>query len=870
VPVVGPPAVLLIYLLAVVVHIGISGRGFTEHVREWWGRLGGLTLASALGWLVLTGVPVYAPFLVLWAGMLMAGLGFAWVMSTVSGVIAGASALTGKPGTRPWLNRLTVLVPYIFVAGLLVALAFGLYIGLDRATTALGMVQQSTVPECRDFLGVDDCWRRYTGSLESVVTGWLPWAAFGAFFLLSVVLAWRVDINLFSFHMYYRNRLTRCYLGAVNPKRDADAFTNFDDDDSIKLQDMVQRPYQLVNTALNLTRIHNLAWQERKAAACVLSPLYCGFYLPLRGTGSGGPQPQPQGFYERTKDYLAGNGSLRLGAALSISGAAASPNSGYHTSQAVAFLLTVFNVRLGWWLQNPARPDKWYKPGPKFAGTLLLKELFAFTDEQSSYVYLSDGGHFDNLGLYELVRRGCRYIIASDAGMDPELHFEDLGNAIRKCQIDLGVRIEIGVEGIRRDAAGKSLFHCAVGLIHYESSPMGGETGYLLYIKPSTCGSEPTDVAQYQAAHPEFPHQPTDDQWFDESQFESYRRLGRHIGETVLDCQGSADGAESIADLFMRLQHRWYPPSPATREAFTRHTERLRSIQAQIRSDKDLAFLDAQVYPEWEQLMAQGKPLKGKSVNLWLPSEEEALRAGFYACTAMLELMEGVYLDLKLEEEYDHPDNRGWINLFRHWSWSGMFRVTYAIACSTLGARFQQFCLRRLELTPGQVDAEVTRAAAGESTADFVRRLERERELNFAEAQEIAQLKLGEDGFDELVLLRSCVLDPSRTATTIACKQPGMTLTFGFALALRKKIVYMRVQDHLRKMGLGQRALKRMMEADLGYTELVREVSAAKTPDAQTFRRLFQLARPPASERSDASSGKHDAPAGRSSDSGRV
>ena len=203
----------------------------------------------------------------------------------------------------------------------------------------------------------------------------------------------------------------------------------------------------------------------------------------------------------------------------------------------MAFLLTVFNVRLGWWLQNPARPDKWSKPGPKFAGALLLKELLAFTDEQSSYVYLSDGGHFDNLGLYELVRRGCRYIIASDAGMDPKFQFEDLGNAIRKCQIDLGVRIEIGVEGIRPDAAGKSLFHCAVGLIHYESSPMGGETGYLLYIKPSMNGNEPTDVAQYQAAHPEFPHQPTSDQWFDESQFESYRRLGRHIGQTVLDCQ---------------------------------------------------------------------------------------------------------------------------------------------------------------------------------------------------------------------------------------------------------------------------------------------------------------------------------------------
>jgi hypothetical protein len=840
VPVVGPPAVIAIYLLAVVVHIGVSGRGFSEHVREWWGRLGGLMLASALGWLALTGAPVFAPFLVLWFGQVMAGLGLAWIVSTVSGVIAGASSLTGKPETRPWLNRLTTLTPYVFVAGLLVALAFALHVGLERAAYELGTARLAPPPECGDWRTMAGSWCTYANTLQSVVAGWLPWAAFGAFLLGSLILAWRVDINLFSFHMYYRNRLTRCYLGAVNPNRDADAFTNFDDDDSPRMQDMVQRPYHLVNTALNLTRISNLAWQERKAASCVLSPLFCGFFLPVRGTRSGGPKRQAQNFYARTEDYVGGLGYVRLGAALSISGAAASPNSGYHTSQAVAFLLTVFNVRLGWWLQNPARADKWGKRGPRFAGSLLLKELLAFTDERSSYVYLSDGGHFDNLGLYELVRRRCRYIIASDAGMDPKFEFEDLGNAIRKCQIDLGVRIEIGVEGIRPGADGRSLFHCAVGYIHYESSPLGGETGYLLYIKPSVCGNEPTDVAQYRAAHPEFPHQPTSDQWFDESQFESYRRLGRHIGETVFDCQDAVDGGESMAELFVRLQHCWFPPSPATRESFARHAERLREIQTQIHKEPKLAFLDAQVYPEWEQLMARGEPLQGAPANLWLPVDEGALRAGFYACAAMLELMQSVYLDLELEEEYDHPDNRGWINLFRHWSGSGMFRVTYVIACSTLGARFQQFCLRRLDLALGKVDAQAVAARAGESAADFVLRLQRERALNFAEVQEIEQRKLGEHGFDQVVLLRLCVPDPSRMAATIACDQPGMTLTFGFALALDQKIVYLRVQDHLRKMGLGQRALTRLSE--LGYTELVREVTD-KAEDAQRFRRLFSLAR---------------------------
>lgn len=156
------------------------------------------------------------------------------------------------------------------------------------------------------------------------------------------------------------------------------------------------------------------------------------------------------------------------------------------------------------------------------------------------------------------------------------------------------------------------------------------------------------------------------------------------------------------------------------------------------------------------------------------------------------------------------------------------------------GARFQQFCLRRLDLTLGNVDVQAVAPARGEAAAEFIRRLERERALNFAEVHEIEQRKLGEHGFDEVMLLRLCVPDPSGMATTKACDQPGMTLMFGFALALGKKIVYMRVQDHLRKMGLGQRALRRLSELD--YAELVREVTD-KAADAQSFRRLFSLAR---------------------------
>src|ERR1019366_6022241 len=111
---------------------------------------------------------------------------------------------------------------------------------------------------------------------------------------------------------------------------------------------------------------------------------------------------------------------IMLGTTVAISGAAANPNQGYHTSAAVAFLMTVFNVRLGWCLGNPAGSTP-SSNGPTFGLVYTLAELFGTTNSESTFVNLSDGGHFDNLGLYELVRRRCRYIIVCDAEQDEGL-----------------------------------------------------------------------------------------------------------------------------------------------------------------------------------------------------------------------------------------------------------------------------------------------------------------------------------------------------------------------------------------------------------------------------------------------------------------
>jgi hypothetical protein len=226
---------------------------------------------------------------------------------------------------------------------------------------------------------------------------------------------------------------------------------------------------------------------------------------------------------------------------MAISGAAASPNMGYHSSPVLTFLMTLFNARLGWWLGNPGAKgqDTFTRESPKWALQPLLAEAFGWTDENHPYVYASDGGHFDNLGLYEMVRRRCHTIVVIDAGADPECGFEDLSAAIRKIRSDFGIPISLTAGSIA--ARGESVPDAAraamLGTIGY-SAVDGGDPaavdGRLVYIKPTFYRrAEPLDVVNYAQGHATFPHEATSDQFFSESQFESYRALGVHTVELV-------------------------------------------------------------------------------------------------------------------------------------------------------------------------------------------------------------------------------------------------------------------------------------------------------------------------------------------------
>jgi hypothetical protein len=415
---------------------------------------------------------------------------------------------------------------------------------------------------------------------------------------ITLVMAWRVDINEFSLQHFYKNRLARCYLGASRKREDrhANPFTNFDQNDDFPLNHLddpnFSGPFPIINATLNLSSGRNLAWQERKGASFIFTPVYCGYDTGrdasgtstsrrMRVGGDADGAATPTGYYptqlvaktkyepETGADAATAlrftNDGIMLGTTVAISGAAANPNQGYHTSTAVAFLMSVFDVRLGWWLGNPAGP-KASSNGPTFGLGYTLAELFGTTSADSAFVNLSDGGHFENMGLYELVRRKCRYIIACDAEQDEELGFGGLSTVIRMCRTDFGAEINISLSQIARKPDNKpenfSGCHYAVGDITYAD----GTTGSLVYLKSSLTGNdEPADVLGYHSAVPQFPHESTADQWFDESQFESYRALGYHIADKALgDGRAPLSAAKTKQDFFGALKGCVDPPKQNT------------------------------------------------------------------------------------------------------------------------------------------------------------------------------------------------------------------------------------------------------------------------------------------------------------------
>lgn len=540
-----PPLAMALQSMVITVHLALAGSAISEQNREWWARAGGQGMFAALAWTLAFCFLLYAPPLLQHSVQTTLAGGGLWAALTWIGARLAQGKDTGNKGGVEWKEIAAKIAPWAFLAGLLGVVSWAFvsalpWVTLDGCCTLTAMVDS------------------YQGSLfdgSAAVLGTILGVAVTLFlFLLRMV-----DLNLFSAHSFYRNRLARTFMGASHAKRHPNPFTGFDPKDDMKLADLAeQRPIHLINTTLNLTGGEELAWQTRRGASFVFTPKQSG-YSTCTSMG------QPFGGYRPTAEY---GGGLSLATAVAVSGAAASPNMGFHTSTSVAALLTAFNLRLARWCPNPT-DNQWRQEAPNWSAAPLFEELFGEANGRNNWVNLSDGGHFDNLGLYELVRRRAALILVTDVGADGEYRFDDLAMLVRKLSVDFGVRLEIdeaALDEIRppstkpgADPLKSSCFsarHWAVGRLCYPDDP--GRPGYLIYVKSSLGAEAPIDIRQYRDAHPAFPHESTADQWFDEDQFEAYRHLGQSIAEALLDelDSGAAGGtaAQQVAALLARTQ----------------------------------------------------------------------------------------------------------------------------------------------------------------------------------------------------------------------------------------------------------------------------------------------------------------------------
>lgn len=389
---------------------------------------------------------------------------------------------------------------------------------------------------------------------------------YGLLGLFLTALSFLTTPNANSLHGYYRDRLSRAFLWseaslkaeAENREKTRPSFRQailglrrrpMDDDaaDRLKLSDLRPQnsgqasdgavaPYLLVNAAVNLEGSKYANRRGRNADSFIFSTLHSG----SEATG-----------YVATADLEQADPHLDLATSMAISGAAASANMGASTIKPLTFSLALLNVRLGYWLPNPRRLDgSRSRTGgldqvwPLYFGM----EALGLLDEWSRNVYLTDGGHFDNLGLYELLKRRCKIIIAADAEADPAMNFESLIRLERCARIDLGVRVDLPWEELRRWSLGITVDkphgpaddlkacigpHVALGRIQYTDE----DFGVLIYIKSCISGDENDLIRDYRRRNPTFPHETTLDQFLTEEQFEVYRALGFHATKSFFSGQ---------------------------------------------------------------------------------------------------------------------------------------------------------------------------------------------------------------------------------------------------------------------------------------------------------------------------------------------
>lgn len=537
-----------------------------------------------------------------------------------------------------------------------------------------------------------------------------PAVVIGGSIALYLALYLLVDINEYAPHRSYRDAISRAYLVGI------DLDNRLGPEDDLKLSQLSEPgsvvPYHLVNTALNLQGDRRMAHSGRLADVFVFSKHFIG--SEMAG-------------YCPTEVVEQVDSHINLGTAMAISAAAASPNMGSFTVGPLVQLLTLFNIRCGYWAPNPERvreyfnldAEQWSRSrwrqrastlgrvreawdrsfwiaGPRY----LAAEMTGALDLSRRMVNISDGGHIENLGAYELLKRRVKFLIVLDGEADGAMSFGAMATLARYARLDMGIEIDLNLDPLALHPDGLSRQHAAIGTIAYPARPALGlqaEQGVILYLKSSLTGDEDQILREYKLGSPDFPHESTADQFFDEKQFEAYRSLGYHMADQLLAkafkdeyyaCHGLR--RDQVRHVFRRLRIQ-LESRPGAGGSSARLREQLGRVEALL-ADPSLAAYVAQIAHESlrEAERAPGAAAKGPNYR-----QQVLLTAN-----AQLRLMEDVFFELDLQERRnrEHASHSGWMVLFQRWVSAPDFRWAYALSVSTYGKPFRLFCQYALGL----------------------------------------------------------------------------------------------------------------------------------------------------------------------------
>lgn len=508
----------------------------TTRLNQWLVAALALAVVDTLALLIVTET---AKFIQLGSGAAAALA--AWLIAHLSQRSTNGTGLFG------WMAKRLPL--FAFIAGVLLFGVFAMLID----TLVLTLLFPGGVPKSGVVAG-------------SALQNWGLWVMLLG--VLTLLTGWFAGfINLSSLHNLYAARLTRAYLGASNIARlkQREAASNkpitathaCDDlDAQTYLTAKALAPLHLINVTLNETRNHDssqLVERDRRGVPLVFGP---------EGIVIDGARGGVQGAAFLSWRKLHKVERLTAGQLCAISGAAASTGMAAKGSMGTALTLGFANVRLGYWWDTgdmlARKPGKFKRWTASIFGTYiyLFNELTSRYSRDYARLHLSDGGHFENSGAYELLRRRVKGIVVMDNGGDPGFQFGDMENLIRKARIDLGLSINIatrqdikalfgrqalalflnGTYGDWRQRAAKRVPEQSDGafallLNVYDNDALNGDGEpvpcmRMLWLKARLMSDLPQDIVGYGLNHPTFPQQTTADQFYNEAQWESYRGLG--------------------------------------------------------------------------------------------------------------------------------------------------------------------------------------------------------------------------------------------------------------------------------------------------------------------------------------------------------